>query len=73
MSRIYFDHAATASMVPEAVEAMTRELARVGNASSLHAFGALSAAGGGGVARSNSGSAWRQSGGIDLHQRRDRV
>src|SRR5215218_10339475 len=39
MSRIYFDHAATTSMVPEAVEAMTRELTRVGNASSLHASG----------------------------------
>src|SRR5687767_7441682 len=39
MSRIYFDHAATTPMVPEAVEAMTRELTRVGNASSLHASG----------------------------------
>ncbi|HJQ85937.1 MAG TPA: cysteine desulfurase family protein [Propionibacteriaceae bacterium] len=39
MSRIYFDHAATTSMVPEAVKAMTRELTRVGNASSLHASG----------------------------------
>jgi cysteine desulfurase len=39
MSRIYFDHAATTPMVPEAVEAMTRELRRVGNASSLHASG----------------------------------
>jgi cysteine desulfurase len=41
MSRIYFDHAATTPMVPEAVEAMTRELTRVGNASSLHASGRL--------------------------------
>jgi cysteine desulfurase len=39
MSRIYLDHAATTPMVPEAVEAMTRELTRVGNASSLHASG----------------------------------
>jgi cysteine desulfurase len=39
MSRIYLDHAATTPMVPEAVEAMTRELARIGNASSLHASG----------------------------------
>jgi cysteine desulfurase len=37
--RIYLDHAATTPMVPEAVEAMTRELTRVGNASSLHASG----------------------------------
>jgi cysteine desulfurase len=39
MSRSYLDHAATTPMVPEAVEAMTRELTRVGNASSLHASG----------------------------------
>ena len=39
MSRIYLDHAATTPMVPEAVEAMTRELTTVGNASSLHASG----------------------------------
>jgi len=29
MSRIYLDHAATTPMVPEAVQAMTRELTRV--------------------------------------------
>jgi cysteine desulfurase len=39
MSRIYLDHAATTPMVPEAAEAMARELTRVGNASSLHASG----------------------------------
>jgi cysteine desulfurase len=39
MGRIYLDHAATTPMVPEAVEAMTQELTRVGNASSLHASG----------------------------------
>jgi cysteine desulfurase len=39
MSRIYLDHAATTPMISEAVEAMTRELTRVGNASSLHASG----------------------------------
>jgi cysteine desulfurase len=39
MSRIYLDHAATTPMIPEAVEVMTRELTRVGNASSLHASG----------------------------------
>ena len=39
MSRIYLDHAATTPMVPAAVEAMTRELTRVGNASSLHTSG----------------------------------
>jgi cysteine desulfurase len=38
-SRTYLDHAATTPMVPEAVEAMTRELTRVGNASSLHGSG----------------------------------
>lgn len=35
----YFDHAATTPMLPEAIDAMTRELARTGNASSLHAAG----------------------------------
>jgi len=39
MSRISLDHAATTPMAPEAVDAMTRELTRVGNASSLHASG----------------------------------
>ena len=39
MSRIYLDHAATTPMVPEAVDAMTRELTRLGNASSMHASG----------------------------------
>ena len=38
-SRTYFDHAATTPMHPEALAVMTRELARVGNASSLHASG----------------------------------
>ena len=37
--RIYLDHAATTPMVPEAVEAMTRQLGRTGNASSLHGSG----------------------------------
>ena len=36
---VYLDHAATTPMVPVAVEAMTRQLAGVGNASSLHASG----------------------------------
>ena len=35
----YLDHAATTPMVPEAVEAMAQELARTGNASSLHRSG----------------------------------
>jgi len=35
----YLDHAATTPMVPEAIEAMTRQLALPGNASSLHATG----------------------------------
>ena len=39
MPRRYFDHAATTPMVPQAIEAMTRELTRVGNASSLHGSG----------------------------------
>ena len=39
MRRSYFDHAATTPMVPQAIEAMTRELTRVGNASSLHGSG----------------------------------
>ena len=36
---VYLDHAATTPMVPAAIEALTRELAEVGNASSLHASG----------------------------------
>ncbi|MEU0565771.1 cysteine desulfurase family protein [Nonomuraea sp. NPDC005983] len=35
----YLDHAATTPMLPEAIEAMTEQLGRVGNASSLHASG----------------------------------
>ncbi|MFI5627643.1 cysteine desulfurase family protein [Nocardioides sp. NPDC051685] len=36
---VYLDHAATTPMAPAAIEAMTAELAQVGNASSLHASG----------------------------------
>jgi cysteine desulfurase len=36
---VYLDHAATTPLLPEAIEAMTAELARVGNPSSLHASG----------------------------------
>jgi cysteine desulfurase len=35
----YLDHAATTPMLPEAVAAMTEEMARTGNASSLHTSG----------------------------------
>lgn len=35
----YLDHAATTPMLPEALTAMTEQLGRVGNASSLHAAG----------------------------------
>ncbi|MET8985492.1 cysteine desulfurase family protein [Nonomuraea wenchangensis] len=35
----YLDHAATTPMLPEAIEAMTEQLRRVGNPSSLHAAG----------------------------------
>ena len=35
----YLDHAATTPMRPEAITAMTEELARLGNPSSLHAAG----------------------------------
>ena len=35
----YLDHAATTPMLPEALTAMTEELARAGNASSLHTSG----------------------------------
>lgn len=38
-SRVYLDHAATTALVPAAVEAITRELARLGNPSSLHSSG----------------------------------
>lgn len=36
---VYLDHAATTPMVPEAIAVMTEELARTGNASSLHGSG----------------------------------
>src|SRR6202046_1668583 len=36
---VYLDHAATTSMLPEAIEAMTEELAELGNPSSLHNAG----------------------------------
>jgi cysteine desulfurase len=36
---VYLDHAATTPMLPEAIEAMSAELPRVGNPSSLHASG----------------------------------
>lgn len=36
---VYLDHAATTPMVPEAIAAMTEQLSRVGNASSLHTAG----------------------------------
>src|SRR4051812_32025399 len=35
----YLDHAATTPMLPEVLVAMTEQLGRVGNASSLHASG----------------------------------
>ena len=38
-STVYLDHAATTPMVPEAIEAMTAQLSRRGNPSSLHAAG----------------------------------
>ncbi|MEO8556290.1 MAG: cysteine desulfurase family protein [Actinomycetota bacterium] len=38
-SFVYLDHAATTPMLPQAVEAMTAQMATVGNASSLHTFG----------------------------------
>jgi cysteine desulfurase len=36
---VYLDHAATTPMLPEAIEAMTAQLGRVGNPSSLHCSG----------------------------------
>ncbi|MFC6153502.1 cysteine desulfurase family protein [Nocardioides yefusunii] len=36
---VYLDHAATTPMLPEAIEAMTAEMTKVGNASSLHGAG----------------------------------
>ncbi|MGB9011995.1 MAG: aminotransferase class V-fold PLP-dependent enzyme, partial [Aeromicrobium sp.] len=38
----YLDHAATTPMWPEAIDVMTAELGRLGNASSLHASGRAS-------------------------------
>jgi cysteine desulfurase len=39
MTTVYLDHAATTPMRPEAIAAMTAELAELGNPSSLHAAG----------------------------------
>ncbi|MDP9823773.1 cysteine desulfurase family protein [Nocardioides massiliensis] len=39
MEAVYLDHAATTPMVPEAVAALTEQLTRTGNASSLHGAG----------------------------------
>ncbi len=39
MTSVYLDHAATTPMRPEAIAAMTEELERLGNPSSLHAAG----------------------------------
>jgi cysteine desulfurase len=36
---VYLDHAATTPMLPEAIDAMTAQMATVGNASSLHTSG----------------------------------
>src|SRR3712207_7564821 len=36
---VYLDHAATTPLLPEVLAAMTGQLGRVGNASSLHASG----------------------------------
>src|SRR6266487_3521016 len=36
---VYLDHAATTPMLPEAIDAMTEELGRLGNPSSLHNAG----------------------------------
>ncbi|HET9650405.1 MAG TPA: cysteine desulfurase family protein [Microlunatus sp.] len=41
MRRAYLDHAATTPMVPEAIEAMSRQLGAAGNPSSLHGSGRL--------------------------------
>src|SRR5713226_7022211 len=38
-SQVYLDHAATTPMLPEALDAMTEELAQLGNPSSLHNAG----------------------------------
>jgi cysteine desulfurase len=35
----YLDHAATTPMYPEVIDAMSAQLARLGNASSLHGSG----------------------------------
>ena len=40
-SFVYLDHGATTPMLPEAIEAMTAQMAIVGNASSLHTSGRL--------------------------------
>ncbi|MDP3969664.1 MAG: cysteine desulfurase family protein [Nocardioides sp.] len=42
MDAVYLDHAATTPMLPEAVAALTAQLTRTGNASSLHAPGRAS-------------------------------
>jgi len=40
-SFVYLDHGATTPMLPQAIEAMTAQMATVGNASSLHTAGRL--------------------------------
>jgi cysteine desulfurase len=40
-SFVYLDHGATTPMLPEAIQAMTAQMATVGNASSLHTSGRL--------------------------------
>jgi cysteine desulfurase len=40
-SFVYLDHAATTPMLPAAIEAMTAQMAAIGNASSLHTSGRL--------------------------------
>src|ERR1700733_8365474 len=77
-SPVYLDHAATTPMLPEAIEAMTEELAELGNPSSLHNPGRRArqvveeSRGRGGVAGADRGRVRPPSQRGDLHKRRDR-
>ena len=69
----YLDHAATTPMLPAALEALTEQSARVGNASSLHTSGRAARARRRGVARAHRRRARRPAVRGRLHLRGHRV
>ena len=69
---VYLDHAATTPMLPEAMAAMTEELALTGNPSSLHNAGRRARRSGRGVTRAHRAGLRRAAERGRLHQRRHR-